>query len=104
MRLRPPRSTPTDTLCPYTTLFRSAGKPLVDGNPGLEAEGAAGRLDVRVGFLDVARLHVGELAHRGPAAGLLDQLHEAQQRLGPVVAEVVDPARRYSRAPRRAGR
>src|SRR3546814_13651547 len=25
MRRRPPRSTRTDTLCPYTTLFRSAG-------------------------------------------------------------------------------
>src|SRR3546814_10404780 len=25
MILRPPRSTRTDTLCPYTTLFRSAG-------------------------------------------------------------------------------
>src|SRR3546814_8547262 len=26
---RPPRSTRTDTLFPYTTLFRSAGKPLL---------------------------------------------------------------------------
>src|SRR3546814_1620716 len=26
---RPPRSTRTDTLVPYTTLFRSAGQPLV---------------------------------------------------------------------------
>src|SRR3546814_10333193 len=24
---RPPRSTRTDTLCPYTTLFRSPGRP-----------------------------------------------------------------------------
>src|SRR3546814_17480180 len=29
MRLRPPRSTRTDTLFPYTTLFRSPG---IDGN------------------------------------------------------------------------
>src|SRR3546814_4735837 len=28
MRRRPPRSTRTDTLCPYTTLFRSAGGSL----------------------------------------------------------------------------
>src|SRR3546814_9723020 len=27
---RPPRSTRTDTLCPYTTLFRSLGDPLRD--------------------------------------------------------------------------
>src|SRR3546814_15396494 len=30
---RPPRSTRTDTLFPYTTLFRSAGLPLT-GRPG----------------------------------------------------------------------
>src|SRR3546814_1560155 len=26
---RPPRSTPTDTLCPYTTLFRSAARKAI---------------------------------------------------------------------------
>src|SRR3546814_12593333 len=31
MRRRPPRSTRTDTLFPYTTLFRSAGNPLIGG-------------------------------------------------------------------------
>src|SRR3546814_14329983 len=30
MRLRPPRSTPTDTLVPYTTLFRSFRRRLRD--------------------------------------------------------------------------
>src|SRR3546814_477462 len=35
MRRRPPRSTRTDTLCPYTTLFRSG----ID----VEGDGAAGR-------------------------------------------------------------
>src|SRR3546814_12956815 len=31
MRRRPPRSTRTDTLCPYTTLFRSSGcRPRMD--------------------------------------------------------------------------
>src|SRR3546814_2060081 len=29
MRRRPPRSTRTDTLCPYTTLFRSCGHGLI---------------------------------------------------------------------------
>src|SRR3546814_3315637 len=28
---RPPRSTRTDTLFPYTTLFRSGGKAVIDG-------------------------------------------------------------------------
>src|SRR3546814_14305219 len=36
---RPPRATRTDTLLPYTTLFRS----------GLAVEGAGGRIDHRVG-------------------------------------------------------
>src|SRR3546814_9774133 len=31
MRRRPPRSTRTDTLCPYTTLFRSAAFDPVEG-------------------------------------------------------------------------
>src|SRR3546814_10341682 len=31
---RPPRSTRTDTLCPYTTLFRSPGHVLVEGLGG----------------------------------------------------------------------
>src|SRR3546814_2500524 len=31
MILRPPRSTRTDTLFPYTTLFRSLCRPLADG-------------------------------------------------------------------------
>src|SRR3546814_16008493 len=40
---RPPRSTRTDTLCPYTTLFRSdqGGEPIFVG----EADPAAGRLE-----------------------------------------------------------
>src|SRR3546814_20877411 len=39
---RPPRSTLTDTLFPYTTLFRSAAFiPLVDGAAGDGADGAA---------------------------------------------------------------
>src|SRR3546814_5782450 len=33
MKRRPPRSTLTDTLCPYTTLFRSTPEPDIDGVP-----------------------------------------------------------------------
>src|SRR3546814_889282 len=40
MRRRPPRSTRTDTLLPYTTLFRSAGRDArIDVQPGLQAWG-----------------------------------------------------------------
>src|SRR3546814_1611712 len=35
MRRRPPRSTRTDTLFPYTTLFRSVGQPVSPSARGL---------------------------------------------------------------------
>src|SRR3546814_1646696 len=50
---RPPRSTRTDTLCPYTTLFRSRVRPLL-GRPA-ERRARRGVLDrVRPGAV---RLH-----------------------------------------------
>src|SRR3546814_6253336 len=71
---RPPRSTRTDTLCPYTTLFRSAGR----GCPprrlrragravaGLCAAGAAGlsRLWPRLGQLSLEQLPVAADHHQ----------------------------------------
>src|SRR3546814_15152470 len=36
---RPPRSTPTDTLFPYTTLFRSAFSPAAPANARIGAMG-----------------------------------------------------------------
>src|SRR3546814_16855115 len=47
MILRPPRSTRTDTLCPYTTLFLSA----------LFARVHAGEVDILVGTQMVAKGH-----------------------------------------------
>src|SRR3546814_17794025 len=46
MRRRPPRSTRTDTLFPYTTLFRSAVRKELDGRiePGRPRVGEAERL------------------------------------------------------------
>src|SRR3546814_21031486 len=59
MRRRPPRSTRTDTLFPYTTLFRSVRRPQrVD--PGEPA--AAGALGIR--------LCAGRQQHGSPPAGL----------------------------------
>src|SRR3546814_14974278 len=61
---RPPRSTRTDTLFPYTTLFRSSG--------ALEGDdlGAVllGQLAVVDGALDAAHRHAGEILPLGEAA------------------------------------
>src|SRR3546814_13072850 len=50
---RPPRSTRTDTLFPYTTLFRSEGG---GGGDLRDAAGIAGGDDVRARALDVGDL------------------------------------------------
>src|SRR3546814_1828807 len=45
---RPPRSTRTDTLLPYTTLFRSSPPLVIAGSvPSLAADPATGRAGVR---------------------------------------------------------
>src|SRR3546814_5453434 len=71
MRRRPPRSTRTDTLFPYTTLFRSARQTFVivlgldldlaevDGIVGLHAAGETGALD-RFGAQVIERLDRSE--------------------------------------------
>src|SRR3546814_14294124 len=41
---RPPRSTRTDTLFPYTTLFRSRGRVRVDGDADVRRRAGAGAL------------------------------------------------------------
>src|SRR3546814_11308077 len=59
---RPPRSTRTDTLFPYTTLFRSEGQVGVArgvGRPELDAG--------RVGLAELDRRHVHD--HRAVVAG-----------------------------------
>src|SRR3546814_15103489 len=75
---RPPRSTRTDTLFPYTTLFRSKDL-LVDAAPGLmfvRERGEAGlRRDGR-GF-----------------AQALQQLRDEQARLGRIGAVALHPGR-----------
>src|SRR3546814_18566423 len=80
MTRRPPRSTRTDTLFPYTTLFRS-GRPL-------RAAERARRRRPRAGA-DAGGLHAGQ-ARRG-GAGLVPK-----SRLGGLAAGVL------SRDPRRA--
>src|SRR3546814_3243713 len=53
---RPPRSTRTDTLFPYTTLFRSAGRP-AGGAAGGAAPGRARRLRLCGGGEDSRHSH-----------------------------------------------
>src|SRR3546814_15135132 len=64
MILRPPRSTRTDTLFPYTTLFRSVG---AQQRPALDLQA------------DHRELAIGE-----PEAGVAGG-REAEQRVGPMV-------------------
>src|SRR3546814_3677463 len=57
---RPPRSTRTDTLFPYTTLFRSRHARIAARQQGIQFEDAAGFL----GMMD-ADEEIGIAAHRG---------------------------------------
>src|SRR3546814_19194378 len=69
---RPPRSTRTDTLFPYTTLFRSAyGDRTL---PGDKSRHAAPRFDFLVGFVE----NIAELADpkfRGVRAAQIGRAH-----------------------------
>src|SRR3546814_3222370 len=60
MLRRPPRSTRTDTLFPYTTLFRSdeGGEAVAVGDP-LPREELRGALDAGERILDLVRQHGG---------------------------------------------
>src|SRR3546814_11489130 len=90
---RPPRSTRTDTLVPYTTLFRSERRPVdavghraADAVAGDEGDGGVG---VAVGHGDAG---VGEAADAGGDAGDDAERHaggEQRKRLLAVAAEHV---------------
>src|SRR3546814_14700539 len=67
---RPPRSTRTDTLFPYTTLFRSTGPAA----GGLDAERRQHRVKRVRGHRRAAVVVQGELA--GADAGTLDAAHD----------------------------
>src|SRR3546814_10499922 len=67
---RPPRSTRTDTLFPYTTLFRSVLHQLIDGQLGIVDEGQATVDD----FTEVVRRDVGRHAY-GNTAGARSEEH-----------------------------
>src|SRR3546814_15779202 len=64
---RPPRSTRTDTLFPYTTLFRSTGAICDDGFP---CQWLASRRDEARGRLTVGGFDDDAVAARGKLAGI----------------------------------
>src|SRR3546814_6424991 len=71
---QPPRSTRTDTLCPYTTLFRSTfSAPFPDhGPPPLRRAGKLRRLGCHDSFAPLA-------VRRSPAAALPPEAPDAAQ-------------------------
>src|SRR3546814_2174416 len=84
---RPPRSTRTDTLFPYTTLFRSVGRrarqaarrraaAAAEGQGGC---GSAGRIDDRAAAGDRAAARRLELIERGPdRIGIRSEEHTSE--------------------------
>src|SRR3546814_2801939 len=79
MKRPPPRSTRTDTLFPYTTLFRSPPDLLVD-HPAADQTGAHHVRDLRL-HLDVERLPRAAAVHHEPrklpAAGRVEALQRS---------------------------
>src|SRR3546814_3692781 len=81
---RPPRSTRTDTLFPYTTLFRSLdfleprqrrGSRLLRVGDRIADRGLRDFLDLRGDEADLARLKLGQLFDLGPhAADAIDEM------------------------------
>src|SRR3546814_12513530 len=120
MLRRPPRSTRTDTLFPYPTLFRSLNKLRQLDRRHHIARGAQ-RIDEAVEMLAVARfaLDVGDQTLGGQRREdalvidfddvdlfLVEQLHHLEQRPGPVLetdAQPRDAARARRRGERRVG-
>src|SRR3546814_3313880 len=80
MKRPPPRSTRTDTLFPYTTLFRSPPDLLVD-HPAADQTGAHHVRDLRL-HLDVERLPRAAAVHHEPrklpAAGRVEALQRSR--------------------------
>src|SRR3546814_7841998 len=94
---RPPRSTRTDTLFPYTTLFRSVGPEVAHpAVGGLRGRVAAGRARARLGEQAAEVVHAGDRrlrivdAGRQGAGGDLRQQLEAEARIALVGALEAD--------------
>src|SRR3546814_14164721 len=73
---RPPRSTRTDTLFPYTTLFRSRA---VVGVLGAPAQQVLGEVQPGIGK-EAGTRHLVGIHHRAPALGVGDDAAEIPHR------------------------
>src|SRR3546814_10910596 len=62
---RPPRSTPTDTLFPYTTLFRSPVLKELERQPRGSMTRAIDADDIAAGNLDERKAIAADTSHRG---------------------------------------
>src|SRR3546814_15186039 len=86
---RPPRSTRTDTLFPYTTLFRS------DGLGGIDLGELAGDLvEARVGLADAGTARLDDVVEQGE--GLVVAVESLAGRALAAVAPGVGEARRHA--------
>src|SRR3546814_8879507 len=79
---RPPRSTRTDTLFPYTTLFRSLDHDREDRGPS-RRPGLGATLIACLGPLDLERTvrrphHAGDLNRHGPFADIGERIGAAR--------------------------
>src|SRR3546814_11943678 len=103
MRRRPPKSTRTDTLFPYTTLFRSLAKLLQRLDAGHPSAG----LGIRRGIAAIGRQPAGELPHVDISRILrqLAALADAGTVVVPQIAEPFDVGgARISSEERRVGK
>src|SRR3546814_12257172 len=89
MRRRPPRSTRTDTLFPYTTLFRSPTRLRT--------------AELRVGFRQELPRHRRRDAHRR-SVDIEEISRKQREPISVVAAPDADPAAEYRRARRREPR
>src|SRR3546814_16602243 len=86
MTRRPPRSTRTDTLVPYTTLFRSPGvEHDLEGADRHDEQDQADDIDPRLGAFRLERRQQGEHAERTDCDD--GQVDEEYPRPGPIVAD-----------------
>src|SRR3546814_15852960 len=70
MLRHPPRSTRTDTLFPYTTLFRSVGRP--DGTPLPGQYGAVTALPLMFEVIDSLPRRRGDNVQRSPPPNVVE--------------------------------
>src|SRR3546814_11324601 len=91
---RPPRSTRTDTLFPYTTLFRSPHRaqpsPVAEVADPRERQGKARQMNAGKGGVDVLGMMTLHLA--AAAQGQVQVLRRDPARAGRAVAEVAPAA------------